>query len=276
MATSTDPFDALRRPALPRRVRPQFAAALRRRLEEELNMTTTTTTDVKLPDMFHIRVPNADRAMTFFGAVLDWQGERVEWEGHVRHYMTNTEGSQPVLTDEDADWAVRVGFKVDDVAATVAAIEQLGGRVTERDDRYALADDDQGVPLVVWTPGDPHPHAPPTQPARGELEWFEIRVPSAERGRDFYGQLLGWNFAQFEAGPFWHVVNDEGQSQAGITEAEGPVRVTPSATVDDIEAARQRVIAAGGQADDATPMGPGLGCECRDDQGTYFSLWAPA
>src|SRR4051794_15382358 len=89
MAT-TDPFDALHRPLVPRRPRPQFAAALRRRLTEEFNMTTTDTTTVRMPAMFHIRVPDADRAMAFFGAVFDWQAERVEFEGHIRHYTTNT------------------------------------------------------------------------------------------------------------------------------------------------------------------------------------------
>ncbi len=275
MATSTDPFDALLRPPAPRRPRPQFAAALRRRIEEELNMTTTEAT-VHLPAMFHIAVPDADRAMAFFGAVFDWQGERVEWEGHVRHYMTNTTGSQPVLTDEPASWAARLGFKVDDLDATLATIERMGGRITDRGDTYASGEDNQGVEVVVWVPGDPHPHAPPTNAATGELEWFEIRVPSAERGHAFWGELLGWNFARYEDGPFTHVVNAAGESQAGFVEApgEGP-RVTPCATVADIEAARAKVVAAGGTAGEASPMGPGLGCDCTDDQGTRFALWAP-
>src|SRR5207237_114862 len=141
-----------------------------------------------------------------------------------------------------AAWAVRMGFKVDDLDATVADIERLGGTVTERGDTWVMADDDQGVPLVLWTPGRDHPHAPPTKAATGELSWFEILVPSAERGVAFYSELLGWQVMQFEPGPYWHVVDANGGSNGGITEAPDDLRVIPCATVPDIEAKRARIV----------------------------------
>jgi len=252
--SSTDPFDALRRQVTPRRVRPQFAAALRQRLEEELGMTSTQTDAAHglKPDMVHIHVDDADRAMAFFGAVLDWQGERVEFEGHVRHYMTNTVDTQPVLTDEAADRRVRLGFKVDDLDAASATVERLGGSIDERSDYWALGRDNQGVPIVVWVPGDRYPHEPPTSPATGRIEWFFLRVPDPDAATAFYRDLRGW--------PIDARANDE------------PIAI-PCATVPDIEAARARVLANGGSVDELEPMGPGVGCDCVDDQGTRFSLW---
>ncbi|HZN15377.1 MAG TPA: VOC family protein [Acidimicrobiales bacterium] len=272
MATS-DPFEALHLPLVPRRPRPQFAAALKRRLTEELSMTTAETT-VRMPAMFHIRVPDPDQAMAFFGAVFDWEGERVEFEGHIRHYMTNTTATQPVITDEPGAWDVRVGFTTDDLNDAMATIERNGGRIGERGDTWVMADDGQGVALVVWTPRDAYPHAPPTKVATGELTWFEILVPSAERAKTFYGDLLGWKYGQFEGGPYHHVLDATGGSAAGITEAPDALGVMIYATVPDIDAARARVVAAGGTVDASSPMGPGVGCHCTDDQGTRFGLWS--
>jgi predicted enzyme related to lactoylglutathione lyase len=46
--------------------------------------------------------------------------------------------------------------------------------------------------------------------------------------------------------------------------------------VDDIAAAIERVLAAGGRADEPRHQPNGLLAECVDDQGATFRLWQPA
>ena len=55
---------------------------------------------------------------------------------------------------------------------------------------------------------------------------------------------------------------------------------TPGATlyfrVPDIHRAVERVRELGGQAEDPGQYPSGWSCNCRDDQGTPFSLWQPS
>src|SRR3954451_7982981 len=98
MAERIDPLDQLHRPLTPIAPRPEFAASLRRRMLEELAMTITQRQeqgqrrkgDHGALGMVHLRVGDADRAMRFFGALFDWEGERVEMDDHISHYVSNT------------------------------------------------------------------------------------------------------------------------------------------------------------------------------------------
>ena len=93
---TTDPFDALLRPSSPRRPRMEFAVDLRRRIEEELGMTSTDHLQDNQPDageayeiwpkMIHLRVNDANQAMSFFGRLFDWEGDRFEADQRASHY----------------------------------------------------------------------------------------------------------------------------------------------------------------------------------------------
>jgi predicted enzyme related to lactoylglutathione lyase len=254
-----DPFDALRRGSTPRRPRPEFAAALRRRIEEALPVSTADTpTRHDHPVMVHLGVADADRAMSFFGDLFDWQAERVPWEGHVRHYLVNTVGPQPVITDEPAAPAVRLGFTVDHVGDAARAIESLGGTLTatgivDDTDGWAMADDGQGNAVVVWKAGRDHPHAPATKPSKAEIEWVEVHAPDVERARRFFTNIVGWE------------PND--------LQASEDASVKLFFTITDLDAAVARVRELGGTASEPYEIGPGVASDCSDDQGTPFSLW---
>ena len=132
MSDVRDPFDDLRRPVVPLAPRPEFVASLRRRLQEELNMTDTITTRPVHGDlaMVHLRVDDADRAIAFFGSLFDWQAERVLFDEHVSHYTINTAMTIRLLDDPDAPPMVP-NYAVADVPAAIAAVDAAGGRVTE-------------------------------------------------------------------------------------------------------------------------------------------------
>jgi len=285
-----DPFDALRRPIVPLAPRPAFAAALRRRLQEELCMTTT---DDASPDgtrnadtgnlvMVHLRVGDADRAMAFFGSLLGWEGERVDFDNHVSHYTINTATTVRLLDDPAAP-AVVPNYGVADVAGTIRAVGAAGGVVTEAapdpdGGGWARGTDDQGMPWLVFRPGRSRASVSPTRVPTGEVGLVFLRADAA-RAERFYATVLGWHLTRddpasqyFEAVPKVGIF-DEAAAFGHPVEPDATLYVS----VDALAPALARVEELGGHAGpSAQDMGPYFSARCTDDQGTEFGLIAPA
>ncbi|MCU1455904.1 MAG: hypothetical protein JWN46_4050 [Acidimicrobiales bacterium] len=107
--------------------------------------------------------------------------------------------------------------------------------------------------------------------APSHLYYFTIPTPDAERAAAFYGELLGWQLERGSAGGY-HIANIT--PPGGISPSE---ETQPSVwlTVDGIDAAAERVRAAGGEADEPVEYASGWAVSCRDDQGTHFELSVP-
>jgi len=283
MAERTDPFEALRRPAPPIAPRHEFAAQLRRRLEQELGMTATTITTDGALAMVHLRVPDADRAMAFFGHLLDWDGERVEFEGRVNYYTLNTEVTVRLIADPDAP-AVLPNYRATDISAAIARIEAAGGRidaseVTADGGGWARGRDDQGLPLLVYRP---RPHgdggAEQRRAPAGDVGLVFIRE-NAERAGRFYRSVLGWPFERVHPDShYFDTVNHVGVFDEGAAFGRP---VPPSATlyiqVPALAPYLARVDELGGRAGSAAQdMGPYFTALCVDDQGTEFGLMSDA
>ena len=114
----------------------------------------------------------------------------------------------------------------------------------------------------------------------GEPSFFELGVGDAERGRAFYAGLFGW---EMERGP-----SGEGYTIAtpgmlgGIHGGDPGAAAYLFFSVDDIEAAEERVRELGGEVDDTDIEGDedsiarfGRFKLCRDDQGSPFGLHQP-
>jgi predicted enzyme related to lactoylglutathione lyase len=294
MSDRHDPFAALRRPVAPLAPRPEFAASLRRRLQEELGMTTSATTGPRTGPtaepadragpghgdlaMVHLRVGDADRAARFFGDLFGWEAERHEFDGHVSWYTLNTATTVRLLDDPGVPPVVP-NYAVDDVAAAVRAVEDAGGRVAMAEAAtdgggWARGDDDQGVPWLVYRPGGHDDGPAPTRPATGQVGLVFIRA-DATRAERFYGPLLGWRFHRDHPGSqYFDTVPLVGVFDEAA--AFGHV-VTPSATlyvsVEALAPVLRRIVELGGRAGEAAhDMGPYFSAECTDDQGTPFGL----
>lgn len=114
----------------------------------------------------------------------------------------------------------------------------------------------------------------------GEPSFFEIGVEDAERGRAFYGELLGWSFVP---GPSGHGFVIDTPGAPGGMHADDP-GASPYLffKVDDLDTALARVIMLGGTVE--APIGAdseesdaafGRFRLCRDDQGSVFGLHQP-
>jgi len=282
-----DPFEALRRPVVPLAPRADFAAALRRRLEQETGMTTTgatTTRPLKAEGtlaMVHLRVADADRAMAFFGQLLGWEAERVLFEDHVSHFTVNTEVTVRILDDPDAS-PVRPNYQVGDVAGVMAAIQAAGGVVTASETTadgggWAMGADDQGVPVLVYRPGGHRSSVIPTRGPIGDVGLVFIRV-DAERAQRFYGATLGWeltrvhpNSSYFDAVPRVGVFDEAAAfGRPVVPSVTLYLGLAPGRPLAPVLA---RVRELGGHVGPAAhDMGPYYTAVCTDDQGTEFGL----
>ena len=101
----------------------------------------------------------------------------------------------------------------------------------------------------------------------------EIGASDVGRATSFYGGLFGWEFQPFEGSPTEYHMARFSEDTGGAVQEGGPsLRVYFD--VDDIRAARERVLELGGQADEPQPV-PGMGwfVTATDPEGNAFGLW---
>ena len=112
----------------------------------------------------------------------------------------------------------------------------------------------------------------------GEPSWFEIGVGDVERGRAFYGALLGWELTPFGEGGL--VIGTPGAG-GGMHGGDAGATATTFFRVDDLDASLARVEALGGErvmideGDEGDATRLGRFAICRDDQGSLFGLHEP-
>jgi len=104
---------------------------------------------------------------------------------------------------------------------------------------------------------------------RTDLGYYTLPVRDLKRGKAFYGAAFGWTFEP-DGG---HVV--ESSPPGGLSEGAGTSAKVYFRT-DDIKSAIARIRDAGGHAADPQEYPSGWSSDCRDDQGTEFSLWEPS
>jgi predicted enzyme related to lactoylglutathione lyase len=294
-----DPLDALRAPIIPLAPDPAFAARLRRRLvevtpaaaEKERQMRTDITArprnGFRHGDVSYITLglPDLARGRAFYGAVLGWRFSpgSSEHGARVDEIVPMTglwDGEQPAGGREHG--AV-LAFRVDDIAAAVAAVRSRGGTVSDpHREPYAMAaegHDNQGIPFFLHEMPAPDPAGLPGEDefsngdVEGDVSYLTMVVPDIEAAQAFYGAVFGWRFNIGRAG---------GAQVSGIAPQMG-MTTRPEAgpaepgvilcyRVDDLAATLVRVRAGGGEAAEIVQRPYGLESRCTDDQGTPFYL----
>jgi predicted enzyme related to lactoylglutathione lyase len=168
----------------------------------------------------------------------------------------------------DAD-ETSIYFVADDLDAAVAAVRDAGGtaEIAESGD-WAECTDDQGVRFGLSQPSH-GPVGPYERIEPGNIGYITLNVPDADRGRRFYGAVLGWTFDGGLANPGFTTV------PAGLATGVEPghwlfIKVADAAAI------AERVRALGGTAGEPDRSPSGISVACTDDQGFRFNLWQPA
>lgn len=106
-------------------------------------------------DLFYFSLPVADgdRARRFYGGLFGWELTEPGPQGGMNAHNLTIDGG--VRAGQDGDH-VQLWFRVDDVAATVEVVRELGGDATDPEDtpqgRVSYCHDDQGVEFGLAEP----------------------------------------------------------------------------------------------------------------------------
>jgi uncharacterized glyoxalase superfamily protein PhnB len=300
----TDPFEALREPVTPVGPDPDFAGRLRLRLTREVFTTTGETMSqqtvavpverqpARPPSLTpYIVVSDARRAMNWYIDVLGARprGElHVNADGTIGHaevgigdgVLMFSEASDlwpnvPVRApDSPATFSHTLHLEVDDVDGTTERARRSGASV-EREP----TDQPYGRGSVIVDPFGHRwtllrPPASETPLRQGDVANVAMMARDPQRAKEFYAAVLQVPFASTHPGAWRTEETRPPLSIFPARDAEPDVQL--SYRVDDIAAAVERVLAAGGRAEAPQPRAFGLHVECTDDQGTTFRLWQPA
>lgn len=285
---TVDPFEALRRPVTPLAPRAAFATELRRRMEEALG---------DRPPPVRAPATGAMGAVVPYLAVDDPAGA-IEW--YVEVFGAVEVGERVVMPDGSIGHAeLRIGrsrvflageYREEGVATPTAHGVVTAQLVVEVPDAEAVFERAVAAGADVWRPVDQYPYGRMAKvrdpfghnwmisevpaPARGQVGYFTLAVPDADRAVAFYRGLLGWQPVPGSMPQGFHVANAD--PPGGILGGADVPGVRVSVRVPDVVAAVARVRELGGEADDVQATPSGRSATCRDDQGLEFDLWEPA
>ncbi len=303
----TDPFQALRVPDGPVAPDPEFARALRARLEralldapsrlmdQEENVTTTDTRSTTRPLSAaalrlhtitpYLTVPDARAAVDFyvaaFGAVP--RGEPIVMpDGRTGHVEVAIGDSVLMLADEFPELDLRgpaarggpsqsLRLEVSDPDAVVERAVAAGGAL----DR-PVSDSPYGRGGVVLDPAGHRwmvSREAPGGPRPGDLGYASLWTPDVTAAERFYTAVLGWTTV---AGPEPRARQVTGLAMPlGMWGGEPRPGLFLCFTVPDVDEAVEVVRAAGGTAAEPADEPYGRIAQCTDDQGLGFAVFTP-
>ena len=115
----------------------------------------------------------------------------------------------------------------------------------------------------------------------GTIAWRDLAVEEAERVRDFYASVVGWESKPHDMGDYDDyemVVPATGETVAGICHARGTNEDLPPqwlvyVSVEDVEASAARCLDLGGRVlDGPRDMGKQRFCVIQDPEGAVLAL----
>jgi predicted enzyme related to lactoylglutathione lyase len=232
-----------------------------------------------------------DAAKEFYGGLFGWQAHDTPMGDGAVYSMMLLDGrnvaaiaSQPQQQrDAGAPPVWNSYVSVDSADATVERARELGASVhapafdVVEAGRMAVIQDPQGAYFLAWQPkthfGAQLVNAP------GALVWNELQSPDLDASASFYGDLFGWEIAQFPGSTETYLAIKNGEANNGGMRELSPPGVPPNWLAyfgtEDVEAAIAKVGELGGM----TMAGPidiqiAKIAVVTDPQGAVFALYA--
>lgn len=241
---------------------------------------------------YELLTTDADAAVEFYGKLIGWTASK--FPGGALDYNLMAAGADRVggimqnPMPTPPFWLGYIG--VDDVDATVATVESLGGKVhmpatdLEGVGRMALVEDPQGAKFYVMRGESPEASRAYGRMELGKGSWNELQTTDDAAALDFYGKLFGWEADGAMPMPWGDYTFFKGGSSDSMwgavmprEKAEHPVAWSFYFRVPDIEAAYAKVKELGGSPVMEPMEVPGgeRVFFAIDPQGAGFGLVAP-
>jgi predicted enzyme related to lactoylglutathione lyase len=243
-------------------------------------------------------------AARFYAAVLGWSARNSGLPGDGYHFFSTGEcdiGGLMTLPPGAKAMGARPQWlpylSVPDVDASVASIAAAGGTVQmpptdiPGTGRFAMVADPQGARFYVMAPIGEGPSPAYRPGVSGHGGWHELHTRDWRAAREFYAGQFGWRTVQeMDPGPpGTYLQFDAGETAgegAGPAKAIGGMMDVPDIgrphwlvyfNVDDLDAAKRRLVVAGGTLDGDVHQVPGDDwiLRARDPQGAAFALLGP-
>jgi len=162
---------------------------------------------------YELMTPDADGSKAFYDRVVGWSIQTTHGDSTDYGFINNADGGMTGgvlhLTNEMCEHGARpcwLGYLgVDDVDASVTAIEAAGGRLlmpardVEMAGRIAMVADPNGAPFYVMTPvpppggGESNAFSPTLV---GRCAWNELMAADQQAALDFYTGHFGWSLPE--------------------------------------------------------------------------------
>ena len=246
---------------------------------------------------YELLTSDVQGAAEFYGKVLHWTVRDAGVGGDTPYYLLSANGvavgGLMALPAGAAQAGMRPGWLgyigVDDVDRATAQAQAAGATVHMPPTdipgvgRFAMLADPQGAPFYIMRGGSEEPSAAYRPDVEGHAMWNELATSDAAAAFAFYAALFGWEKGEAmpmgEAGDYQFLTCD-GQTFGALMNLP-PTRSRAGWTycfrVADIDAARERVGAAGGTPTEEPVEVPGgiWVFEALDPQGARFYLGGP-
>lgn len=238
--------------------------------------------------------PDVDASVAFYTEVFGWEAEdQFAEDGETRVYvMFRKDGKQVAglggqpdpMAGAPAMWNSYVA--TDDADDTTVKVEAAGGTVLMPpmqvfdSGRMAIYSAPDGAVISTWQPMAHVGAEVANEP--DAWSWNELMTRDLDAARPFYEQVFGWRYDTHDMGPagtYWLAVVDDRQMAGLMAMPAGVPDAAPNHwgvffTVADLDAAVERVEAAGGQAVGPRLEGEGIGTwqTVHDQLGASFTL----
>jgi len=247
---------------------------------------------------YELLTTNPKAAIGFYTDVVGWKTQTWD-QGDYTMWVTDQGPVGGVSVIPEAAKAMgappywQANIEVADLDATLATVEQLGGKVYVTEEvatigRFAVIADPQGAVISVFMPAAEMPSHDITKP--GELSWHELYTTDHEAAFKFYRAIAGWDrMGEFDMGPMGKYLlwGREGRQLGGMMTKPAHMRtpdgreVPPSwmyyVTVGDLDAALARAKTSGVKVLNGPMEVPGGQriVQLMDPQGAAFALATP-
>lgn len=243
---------------------------------------------------YDLMTTDVPAAITFYKAVVGWTVE--PFAGSSIGYNVVMAGDRGVggiipvqNAQQPASW---LGYiKSADVDADAKAASAAGGKIWRGPEdipgnvgRFAVISDIHDAPYMIMKPNGPESaHAEPM--AAGTVAWSEHSGDDWEKAFAYYSGLYGWSKDEAidmgEMGGVYQLISKDGAQFGAMMNRPPNVPVSSWGfyfAVDGIDAARERIVANGGEIV-MEPMevpGDSWALFAKDPQGAYFGLVSSA
>ena len=235
---------------------------------------------------------DVDADKKFYNAVLGWEYNDIPIGENEYYYMAskngeNVAGFGKMQADMQAagvpsHWNAYVS--VDDVDALTEKAGQLGATVVMPpmdvfdSGRMSVITDPTGANIAFWQANN-HIGASLVN-EDGALVWNELMTGDVEKAKNFYRDLLGWEYQKMNGMEYWLIKNNERMNGGMMNKPEEMKDMPPVwinyIHVDDIDTALEKVPANGGQVIgepmDDSENGPGKMALVTAPSGAMFQL----